>query len=439
MDKPAVRRVLQTLPKDLNETYDRILQNIPHTRVHNAIKLLQLLIFSRRPLLLSELVDAIATEPDAEPPFAFEDRVDPAKAIIEYCPSLVVLTTTNKRTYDRNGIEFKITIQLAHFSVQEYLLLDREENPYQLAFTKEVAHTRITQVCLAYMCTAARASRAQPNASEFRFTDYAVDKWPEHAKIAGDSGEMTFEWARELFTSEKIFQYWLEYYTSGSCLMDSLSEKTLYYASEFDLCRSVKHLLEAHADVGGSRHELALMALMTACKFDSIETVRFLLLDRRVNPNHQYRGQSALHIAANAGHVRILHLLLDHDADVNAQAGDYGSVLTSACRHAPGHISREIVQCLLNNGAKVNIRGGSHGPALYAASTRGDVGVVEMLIRAGADVNDAGGKYGSASLNYYSVEVVQMLRKNGFMSRKQREMMSSPGRILFDHFLSRLS
>ncbi|KEQ73102.1 hypothetical protein M436DRAFT_25815, partial [Aureobasidium namibiae CBS 147.97] len=91
-----------------------------------------------------------------------------------------------------------------------------------------------------------------------------------------------------------------------------------------------------------------------------------------------------------------LRLLLDHNADVNAQAGDYGFVLTSACLRAPRHISREIVQCLLDNGAKVNVRGGRYGTALCAASTCGDVGVVEMLIRAGADVNDAGDKHGDA-------------------------------------------
>lgn len=102
MDRAAVRRVLQKLPKDLTETYDRIMQNIPQTRAHNAIKLLQLLIFSRRPLSLEGIVDAIATEPEDEIPFASENRINPAKAIIGYCPSLVRLTTSYEPRYNDN-------------------------------------------------------------------------------------------------------------------------------------------------------------------------------------------------------------------------------------------------------------------------------------------------------------------------------------------------
>jgi hypothetical protein len=90
MDNSAARLVLKTLSRDLNETYDRILRNIPHTRVHNAVK----------PLLLEEVVDALATEPDLEPPFALDNRIDPPEAIIGYCPGLVSRRRDRKRYYD---------------------------------------------------------------------------------------------------------------------------------------------------------------------------------------------------------------------------------------------------------------------------------------------------------------------------------------------------
>jgi hypothetical protein len=100
MDNSAARLVLKTLSRDLNETYDRILRNIPHTRVHNAVQLLQLLVYSERPLLLEEVVDALATEPDLEPPFALDNRIDPPEAIIGYCPGLVSRRRDRKRYYD---------------------------------------------------------------------------------------------------------------------------------------------------------------------------------------------------------------------------------------------------------------------------------------------------------------------------------------------------
>ncbi|KAG9672490.1 ankyrin repeat protein, partial [Aureobasidium melanogenum] len=96
LDKPAVRRMLQTLPNDLNETYDRILQKIPMPRVPNAIKLLQLLVFSKRSLRLEEVIDAVATEPDTDPPFDAEDRITPPDAIMGYCSHLVRITIVQR-------------------------------------------------------------------------------------------------------------------------------------------------------------------------------------------------------------------------------------------------------------------------------------------------------------------------------------------------------
>jgi hypothetical protein len=97
MDSSAVEQVLQTVPEDLNETYDRILRNIPPTRVRNAVKLHQLLVFSRERMALTELVDAVVTDPNEEPPFTSEDRIHPARAIVGYCSSFLRITATNEK------------------------------------------------------------------------------------------------------------------------------------------------------------------------------------------------------------------------------------------------------------------------------------------------------------------------------------------------------
>ncbi|THZ15300.1 hypothetical protein D6C90_10104 [Aureobasidium pullulans] len=92
LDKAAVRLMLQTLPLDLNHTYDRILDNIPRSRVPNAIKLLQFLALSNRPLSLRELVDVVATDPNTSIPFDIEGRAAPPDTIVGYCSSLIRLT-----------------------------------------------------------------------------------------------------------------------------------------------------------------------------------------------------------------------------------------------------------------------------------------------------------------------------------------------------------
>jgi ankyrin repeat protein len=52
---------------------------------------------------------------------------------------------------------------------------------------------------------------------------------------------------------------------------------------------------------------------------------------------------------------------------------------------AEGH--EKVVQMLLDAGADVNAQGGHYGNALQAASWGGHEEVVQMLLAAGADVN----------------------------------------------------
>lgn len=178
--KPAVRRMLQTLPDDLNETYDRILQKIPGPRISNAIKLLQLLAFSKRPLRLEEVIDVVATEPDIEPPFDAGDRISPPDAVIGYCSNLVriIIVQRSKIAYSEVGYKTvhreEKMVQLAHSSVREYLLLNREKNPYRHLFEEKTANAKISQICLEYLWTASEASKVQSIAAEFPLAAFAA-------------------------------------------------------------------------------------------------------------------------------------------------------------------------------------------------------------------------------------------------------------------------
>ena len=53
---PSLRRALDSLPRTLNETYDRILRNIPDQYRVDVVRILQFLAFGERPLLLEEVV-----------------------------------------------------------------------------------------------------------------------------------------------------------------------------------------------------------------------------------------------------------------------------------------------------------------------------------------------------------------------------------------------
>jgi ankyrin repeat protein len=65
-------------------------------------------------------------------------------------------------------------------------------------------------------------------------------------------------------------------------------------------------------------------------------------------------------MASRGGHDKIVELLLDKGADVNAQGGEYGNALQAAS--LGGH--DKIVELLLDKGADVNAQGGEYGNAL---------------------------------------------------------------------------
>jgi ankyrin repeat protein len=444
MDKPAVRLALKTLPKDLNETYDRILQNIPRTCAPNAIKLLQLLVFSKRPLLLEEVVDAVATDPDLEASFAFENRMYPPTAVIGYCPSLLRITTSHDGRRSEPigpGSEARFTVRLAHFSIQEYLLLGRKENPYYESFTQQSANAKITQLCLAFLWIAAEASGTNHSVSDFHLAHYAARYWLYHARIAGDSDETTFTWTTKFFS-------WTKNFPTNNNFMDHCWQSNapvevndlspglaLYNVSLGGLCRSAKHLLEVGADVNGFGPDYP-SPLQGACRSGSIETIQ-LLIDHGAHVNPRTEIQNPLLFAARTGNVEVLRVLLKNGADVNSTDGlktalfqasesghpevvqillEHGADVnlisrTGTALHKAGRQllmrSRSyspqdsanwirIVQILLDHGADVNFHPKEFKPVLTSVSESGVMEALQLLLTHGADINVAGGSWDNA-------------------------------------------
>lgn len=398
LDKPAVRRMLQTLPNDLNETYDRILQKIPMPRVPNAIKLLQLLVFSKRSLRLEEVIDAVATEPDTDPPFDAEDRITPPDAIMGYCSHLVRITIVQRDEFAYSEGEYKTVyrqekmVQLAHSSVREYLLLNRVENPYHHRFEEKTANSKISQICLAYLWTASEASRTSSKADKFPLAVFAAEYWPKHARIAGESEDVTFNWTSKILTTEHFKQYWLRCKENMRGLLERETFRgvepapALYYATLGGLDRSVRHLLRdgVDPDARGGWYGNALHAASVS---GDIRIVR-ILLDQgaRVNAEGRIFG-SALQAAAHCNHLDVIRLLLKYGADVE---GSRSSRLTrtplQTAAHG-GHVG--VVETLIEHGADINAAADDprHGTPLQEAADQGHLDVVRVLIDRGADTD----------------------------------------------------
>src|SRR5438876_566763 len=118
----TVRKALKSLPKTLDATYDRMLLGIAEDYQDQAFVSLQWLAFSARPLLVTELAEAVVVNSQGNPRFDPDDRLFAPSELLHSLTGLVSVSSPEGAQEDRNEI------RLAHFSVKEYLVSQRISN-----------------------------------------------------------------------------------------------------------------------------------------------------------------------------------------------------------------------------------------------------------------------------------------------------------------------
>ncbi|KAL4756031.1 uncharacterized protein BDW70DRAFT_166850 [Aspergillus foveolatus] len=380
----AMQEALASLPPNLNETYRRMVANIPTEMKNDAIRLLQFLVYSKRPLKLAEAKEVIATQIGNE-----------SQGLI------IVVHAVDKE------------LHLAHFSVREYLL-------GETYFDITTASISITRTYLAYLTD---IDNSHGNIERnFPMARSAAKLWTGHAALAQASKDISQMIIRFL-ENEVTFQRWACLYEADRSYDGNAGlprGSRLYYACLSGFVTPAQDLIGNGADVNaqGGEYGNALQAASSG----GYQEIVTLLLDKGANVNAQGGVYgNALYAASEGGYQEIVTLLLDKGADINAQGGTYGNALYAASERGYQEIVRllldkgadgggfgnalqaassggyqEIVKLLLDKGADVNAQGGVYGNALYAASWRGYQGIVRLLLDKGADINAQRGKYGNS-------------------------------------------
>ncbi|KEY74882.1 hypothetical protein S7711_10251, partial [Stachybotrys chartarum IBT 7711] len=326
----AIKETLERLPKDLPETYKRMLQSILPDLKPAATRLLQFLVHSQRPLTVPEAVEVIATEIEADSQhFDIERRVFDSTEVLRYCPGLISIVEAR----DHRDI-VRAELHLAHFSVEEFLETQAE-------FMQQIASIIITQTCLTYLTD---ITDTQQITWDFPMARFAAEIWTRHGALA-ESDNDVFRAILMFLQEENTFQRWGRLHQADQSRNDDPGPprgSRLYYACLGGLARVAEELIITGANVNaqGGYYDNALQA------------------------------------ASYQGHDKVVELLLDKGANVNAQGGRYGNALQAASYR--GH--DKVVELLLDKGANVNAQGGRYGNALQAASYRGHDKVVELLL-----------------------------------------------------------
>ena len=345
-----------------------------------AKRVLSWITYAKRPLTTTEICCALAVELD-------EAELDPesipdVEDLLSVCAGLVVVDQESA------------IIRLVHYTIQEYFERIRDTwNPG--------ARLHIASTCLTYLSFSIFKTGPCSSDEEFeerlrgsQLLDYAAKHWGEHALIA--EGEIC-ELACSFLSCKELV----------SCATQVLLRpKYTYqgYSQEYPKDSTGLHLV--------ARFGLAI--ILEALLLNQVgETA--LVLERRDS-----EGKTLLCLAAEHGHERMVKLLLDKGADVNAQDGEYGNALRAAS--ARGH--ETVVKLLLDRNANVNAQGRRYGNALQQASAKGHKAVVKLLLDRGADVNAQGRRYDNAlqaaSAGGYEAVVKLLLDKGADVNAQGR-------------------
>ena len=343
-----------------------------------------------RPLRVEELADILAFdffEAGQTPTFNEKWRQrNPVKAVLSRCSTL--LSVVN----DDRGSE---VVQFAHFTVKEFLALDRlaEKDDaisrYRISMTD--AHTLLAQACLGILLHMDK-DVTRNGLKNFPLAGYAAEHWLEHARFEGVSQNVA-EGMQQLFDRRKshlavwlwMYDPTLPYWRRKSSAKVPLPPRgtPLHYAAFCGLQGPVKVLvIENSEDVNSRSFDNESTPLHLASQKGHVEIARILVEHDADVAAQTKDGWSPLHLASQKGYVELARLLLGHHAGIEAQTknGEWPLYLASQ----QGHM--ELARLFLEHGADVAMQTKEGETLLHWASNQNFVELARLLLKHGADV-----------------------------------------------------
>ena len=439
-----LRRMLEELPKSLDETYQRILKEINNANHKQAHQLLQCLAVAQRPLRVEELAEVLALDVDAGgiPTFNANWRwQDHEAAVLSACSSLVSVIIDDG---------FRV-VQFSHFSVKEFLTSDRlasMEDVSQFYISDEPSHAILAQACLSVILRVYDPT-SEDSVEDIALLEYAGTYWDDHVLFGKvelriqDALDCLFDVDRphfEAFMRRLVSVNFSRHFRVPS---DQDPKGVLSPAAPFILAREAgfgglaeRVLVSNQPQVIGFRLQgWTLLHLMV--EREQIESARLLLVygaDINSRPDYatpphiaslqrhverpadgsfeeieeienslqnsdadvsseespddsllryeRKSGFTPLHIAVKRGYLDMCQMLLEHNPDVHATDNEGNTPLHLALLD----INLEISRVLLEYNAEVNSRNEDGSTPLLIASSNGNIGLFRLLLAHNADV-----------------------------------------------------
>jgi ankyrin repeat protein len=427
-----IRRTLDQLPKSLDETYVRVLSQIPEVNQAHAHRMLQCLTVAVRPLYVEELAELLAFDFDAAegeiPKYRAAWRLgDQTQAVLATCSSLVTII---RDTWGRQVVQF------SHFSVKEFLISNRltpslgDISRYHICPIS--AHTILTQACLGLLLHLDDHVDKE-TIKRFPLIEYAARHWVEHARFEDVASRVKGGMETLFEPGKPHFAAWIDIYDLDTPILSrrfldlEISPESkpnpLYYSAFcgfYDLVQdlAVKYpqsvnavygqygfpllaalskdhgkiaelLLKhgANVDARETTGETILLKVLSQPQHNLVNIVKFLLKHGADVNARDGLLRSSLHLAEDSGQLQLARILLEHNANANFQNDDGKAPLHLLSQHL-GHSEGDILRhalLLLKHAAEVDIRDKDNKTPLHLAIQCERFKLAGILLEHGAD------------------------------------------------------